>query len=622
MSWREPTELERFLLDNTCEHWPEVLPLARCLTLAPRIEPLLLRNARRRFAPSAQAEVESLLWFSPLVATRSTREIVLHLGIAQILAEELKAETPFAGDAAELQAPIDAVWEFTCLHTRHWPTEDRLERDLRYHALRGDDLGLRDGIRVILRRIAAETDEARRLALARLAKRTFPAIGPALGPCAAGEARLLARYAALALGDTGAWLRPGPPAALPERLADRLPKPVGQSDLGVEIRWDADHGQVLYFTDARDGEETIRLPSPLPGSLHVAAEGESGDWHTVTRGTRIRIDPPSPALRLTTLDGRQWILVVESLPKTVPAAPSTPEPLLLVHVEADLGQARAIADWLRTRGIPVELLAEGSTDAAAARGQPQARMVRLWTRSARSFWAGRQVEQPEVAGSGLLLRTEPVDPPEAGLAPGRLLDWQELDWRGRERLAESPRSEGLLRALERWWREGEIPPPGEIGMAAGEDRGSAADRPSPAPEVEIARLLKEIADPRTEPPRRLAIGDRLAELGDPRPGVGTVEIEVPVEDELEPVVPEEAAPADRAGPTHRRRPSYGPEIDALLAEIDDPTTEPPRRLGIGDRLAELGDPRPGVGLDARGLPDIDWVEMVLRLPARGDPRAT
>ncbi len=39
-------------------------------------------------------------------------------------------------------------------------------------------------------------------------------------------------------------------------------------------------------------------------------------------------------------------------------------------------------------------------------------------------------------------------------------------------------------------------------------------------DAEIQSLLDEIADPATEPPRRLAIGDRLAALGDPRRGVG------------------------------------------------------------------------------------------------------
>lgn len=51
------------------------------------------------------------------------------------------------------------------------------------------------------------------------------------------------------------------------------------------------------------------------------------------------------------------------------------------------------------------------------------------------------------------------------------------------------------------------------------------------------------------------------------------------------------------------------QIELLLAAIDAPKTEPRRRLEIGDRLAELGDPRPGVGLRADGVPEIDWVEI-------------
>jgi formylglycine-generating enzyme required for sulfatase activity len=47
----------------------------------------------------------------------------------------------------------------------------------------------------------------------------------------------------------------------------------------------------------------------------------------------------------------------------------------------------------------------------------------------------------------------------------------------------------------------------------------------------------------------------------------------------------------------------------LYAELEQLQTPPLRRLAIGDRLAEIGDPRYGVGLDARGLPEIHWVEI-------------
>lgn len=56
-------------------------------------------------------------------------------------------------------------------------------------------------------------------------------------------------------------------------------------------------------------------------------------------------------------------------------------------------------------------------------------------------------------------------------------------------------------------------------------------------------------------------------------------------------------------------PRANAEVERLLAELDHPETPPERRLQIGDRLAALGDPRPGVGLDAKGIPGIEWVEI-------------
>jgi len=52
-----------------------------------------------------------------------------------------------------------------------------------------------------------------------------------------------------------------------------------------------------------------------------------------------------------------------------------------------------------------------------------------------------------------------------------------------------------------------------------------------------------------------------------------------------------------------------PEAERLLAEIDQPATSHYRRAEIGDRLASIGDLRPGVGIRAGGAPDIDWCEI-------------
>jgi hypothetical protein len=52
-----------------------------------------------------------------------------------------------------------------------------------------------------------------------------------------------------------------------------------------------------------------------------------------------------------------------------------------------------------------------------------------------------------------------------------------------------------------------------------------------------------------------------------------------------------------------------PEAERLLEEIDDPTTTHQRRAIIGDRLAEIGDPRHGIGLNRDGLAVFDWVQV-------------
>jgi len=75
------------------------------------------------------------------------------------------------------------------------------------------------------------------------------------------------------------------------------------------------------------------------------------------------------------------------------------------------------------------------------------------------------------------------------------------------------------------------------------------------------------------------------------PGVGVIEIQVPEEEPL-------------SGEQNRH-------FRQLLDELEDPDTPPERRLAIGDELTdwEGGDPRFGVGLDADGLPEIDWVKI-------------
>jgi hypothetical protein len=52
-----------------------------------------------------------------------------------------------------------------------------------------------------------------------------------------------------------------------------------------------------------------------------------------------------------------------------------------------------------------------------------------------------------------------------------------------------------------------------------------------------------------------------------------------------------------------------PEAERLLEEIDHAATSHQRRASIGDRLADIGDPRPGVGLNSDGLPEFVWLPV-------------
>ena len=54
--------------------------------------------------------------------------------------------------------------------------------------------------------------------------------------------------------------------------------------------------------------------------------------------------------------------------------------------------------------------------------------------------------------------------------------------------------------------------------------------------------------------------------------------------------------------------SFG-EAERLLLTLDDPATDHSTRAKIGDQLAEIGDPRPGVGLNEHGLPEFVWLPV-------------
>ncbi|MDS4014383.1 MAG: formylglycine-generating enzyme family protein [Candidatus Accumulibacter sp.] len=605
MSWQQPTDFEHRLVDaaGLRAPWGDLAPLARLLRLlspATRIEPLLLRNARCHFLPGSGAEIESLLWFSPLVGARSSSDVVLHGGVARLLAGELR------GDGARFAEAL----AFIDHHSRHWLPEDRLAQTLRLDTLRPPDAAtqeeLRQGLRDMLRLIGNEGDEARRMRLARSIRQTLATVGSDAAE-AFDELRWLRQYASCRLGTTATPAAASPPAAaLPAWLGEPPPSPrFRRARLAVRVHHDVQENRtILHFVDAGDAAQAIEFPTPLPADLHVGfpdRPDHPGRWHLIGSDRRVRVPPidVGRALRLvlTTIDGRRHQLRA-TLPE--PPGPLPPTRLLLSHLAEDRAPAQAIARWLRTQGVGAELIEEdapaagagGHAAAADDEPEPAVPILRLWTPAARRRLARGPDALPALAVRSALLRVDPaVELPQPGFGAERVLDL--AGWSAGQSSEEAGR---FLRQLDEWLAgdagpsEPPSPPvPPDPPVADTAERERAAER---------QRLLAELEDPGTLPPRRLAIGDRLAEIGDPRPGVGVREVEVEVDADGPPA--EDAPVEDAPAPS---------EADALLAELLEPATTPPRRLAIGDRLAEIGDPRRGVGLDLRGLPDIDWVRI-------------
>ncbi len=61
--------------------------------------------------------------------------------------------------------------------------------------------------------------------------------------------------------------------------------------------------------------------------------------------------------------------------------------------------------------------------------------------------------------------------------------------------------------------------------------------------------------------------------------------------------------------TEKTMPPLSSEQQRIFDTINNPNTKPYERLKVGNRLAEVGDPRRGVGVDEDGLPDFDWVKI-------------
>jgi tetratricopeptide (TPR) repeat protein len=203
--------------------------LAQVVSLAARIEPELLRQARLKLLPKADAGAEADLWFSPLVQSATPLALVLLPEVSELLRQRL------SGSGALLQQS----WNLLKLVHENAPAAIRLEEEVTWKALAGG-AEAEQWIEQKLMSVVSAIVNQGRVGLARWALRALPNL-----PDAARRTKGATMLALAAAARLGSWhlleaqvksLRPGTLSQL--RVV--LPPDMPQVNVGVRLFQESD----------------------------------------------------------------------------------------------------------------------------------------------------------------------------------------------------------------------------------------------------------------------------------------------------------------------------------------------------------------------------------------------
>jgi hypothetical protein len=534
-----PSEREEITIPD------DIRLLGALLAPAVQIDSTFLRNFRRRHLPHTDTGLEARFWHSDLVEISGASMIQLDWEQLEGLGQKAYEASP---------ERFEQAWQTIRELHRSLPENLQLQEALRYATITGGSI---ENLIARIHKTFAELEQPeQRRSLGRWLKAAIPELSDQVR-----DDKLVQWLSVLARAELG----DAPPrltqeeyeraADLPDWLFPERETPIMPHLIGLQLTPGLIRVVEPSLSLAKLAMESNK-PTLLRAVWNVGNERQGG-WLQTRLGAELVIDPACRRVEILVPDGRRFNLL--ALREDGPPEPES-QYLLLYHPE-DRKLAETLQGLLREREIGLELREE--SESQRERDFSDRPVICLWTRNAASYWQEPANESTTIP-PGLLLRTDRSVSPPAGSGPADIFDLLDLeDTRNLEQA--SDRIKGLKQ------------PPSS---------------PNAGYEPEIKKLLDEIDNPNTTPQRRLEIGDQLAQLDDPRPGVGVYEAEIGME--IESQEPEERLP---------------PEFQNLLDQIENSETAPERRLDIGDELASLSDPRPGVGLDEQGLPDIDWVEI-------------
>jgi len=271
--------------------------LATVVSIAARIEPELLRAARLRLLPDVDVSAEGDLWFSSIVASRSTRRVVLDTTEAAALRQEL------ARDRALLNAARNVLLE---TH-RNAPPAIQLEEEILYLALTGDDVG--DAINTKLTSVLNAIATENRRGLIDWAARALPSM-PAIvqNTTAAAALRLVAG------GEGGDALFVSRDPAIAALVASAVPKTTVYARLAPRT----DGFCVEINRTEMPASHAIELPKTEPLVLELTTASATPEIVEIPReGTLVRDIGDSVSLRTIAGDLYELDLDLEDEPATV-----------------------------------------------------------------------------------------------------------------------------------------------------------------------------------------------------------------------------------------------------------------------------------------------------------------
>jgi tetratricopeptide (TPR) repeat protein len=289
MSWLQPTPEDKQDIQQLRKEQPELYAYAQVLALALRIDSRLLRNLRLHFLPKSSVELETELWFSPLIHTRNVQAATMYSGIARALCDALKNEN--------LARFASAKTEIGKL-TQHWPETERIEQEMRWAVLEGDEQALKNNVQRILNTLTLAEGDFEKRELARWVKGTLPILKATTQ--ADTEQQWLSQYVAASLGVAGSWWKKDAELqALPDALVKALPKAKTQ-EIGLRLR-----PGVLEILKPEKGLKIIEISIPLPTTamLTLPFENVIKTIEPLWVGRIIRLPTTIQSMGLKLLDG-------------------------------------------------------------------------------------------------------------------------------------------------------------------------------------------------------------------------------------------------------------------------------------------------------------------------------